>query len=418
MDGMNALHGAMGLAALLGLAWIMSENRRQVRLVPMAIGLGLQLGLGLLMLKVPLFERIFLGLNEVALGIEKATMAGTSFVFGYLGGGDLPFAEPYPGASFILAFRALPIILVMSAVSAVLYHWRVLPLVVRGFSLVLERTMGIGGALGVGAASNIFVGMVEAPLVVRPYLARMTRSELFSLMTCGMATIAGTMLVLYASILSTTIPGAMGQILAASIISAPAALLVSRVMVPETGQATEGRAVPPRASTSTMDAVTHGTVDGVNILINVVAMLIVLVALVSLGNAALAMIPDVAGQPLTLQRILGWIMSPVVWLIGIPWAEAQTAGSLMGTKTMLNEFLAYLDMARLPQDALSPRSRIIMTYALCGFANFGSLGIMIGGLGVMAPQRRGEIVSLGFRSIISGTLATLMTGAVVGIIIP
>jgi CNT family concentrative nucleoside transporter len=246
----------------------------------------------------------------------------------------------------------------------------------------------------------------------------MTRSELFSLMTCGMATIAGTMLVLYASILSTTIPGAMGQILAASIISAPAALLVSRVMVPETGQATEGRAVPPRASTSTMDAVTHGTVDGVNILINVVAMLIVLVALVSVGNAALAMVPDVAGQPLTLQRILGWIMSPVVWLIGIPWAEAQTAGSLMGTKTMLNEFLAYLDMARLPQDALSPRSRIIMTYALCGFANFGSLGIMIGGLGVMAPQRRGEIVSLGFRSIISGTLATLMTGAVVGIIIP
>lgn len=418
MDGMNALHGAMGLAALLGLAWIMSENRREVRLAPMAIGLGLQLGLGLLMLKVPLFERVFLWLNEVALGIEKATMAGTSFVFGYLGGGDLPFAEPYPGASFILAFRALPIILVMSAVSAVLYHWRVLPLVVRGFSLMLERTMGIGGALGVGAASNIFVGMVEAPLVVRPYLARMTRSELFSLMTCGMATIAGTMLVLYASILSTTIPGAMGQILAASIISAPAALLVSRVMVPETGQATEGRAVPPRASTSTMDAVTHGTVDGVNILINVVAMLIVLVALVSLGNAALAMVPDVAGQPLTLQRILGWIMSPVVWLIGIPWAEAQTAGSLMGTKTMLNEFLAYLDMARLPQDALSPRSRIIMTYALCGFANFGSLGIMIGGLGVMAPQRRGEIVSLGFRSIISGTLATLMTGAVVGIIIP
>jgi CNT family concentrative nucleoside transporter len=418
MDGMNALHGAMGLAALLGLAWIMSENRRQVRLAPMAIGLGLQLGLGLLMLKVPLFERVFLWLNEVALGIEKATMAGTSFVFGYLGGGDLPFAEPYPGASFILAFRALPIILVMSAVSAVLYHWRVLPLVVRGFSLMLERTMGIGGALGVGAASNIFVGMVEAPLVVRPYLARMTRSELFSLMTCGMATIAGTMLVLYASILSTTIPGAMGQILAASIISAPAALLVSRVMVPETGQATEGRAVPPRASTSTMDAVTHGTVDGVNILINVVAMLIVLVALVSVGNAALAMVPDVAGQPLTLQRILGWIMSPVVWLIGIPWAEAQTAGSLMGTKTMLNEFLAYLDMARLPQDALSPRSRIIMTYALCGFANFGSLGIMIGGLGVMAPQRRGEIVSLGFRSIISGTLATLMTGAVVGIIIP
>jgi CNT family concentrative nucleoside transporter len=385
--------------------------------VPVAVGLGLQLGLGLLMLKVPFFERVFLGLNDVALVIEKATMAGTSFVFGYLGGGPLPFTEPYPGAGFILAFRALPIILVMSAVSAVLYHWRVLPLVVRGFSFFLERTMKIGGALGVGAASNIFVGMVEAPLVVRPYLARMTRSELFALMTCGMATIAGTMLVLYASILSHSIPGAMGQILAASIISAPAAILIARVMVPETEPVTEGSAVPPRESVSTMDAVTHGTVDGVNILINVVAMLIVLVALVSLGNAALALGPDVAGAPLTLQRILGWIMSPVVWLIGIPWSEAQVAGSLMGTKTILNEFLAYLDMSRLPPDALSERSRIIMTYAMCGFANFGSLGIMIGGLGVMAPQRRGEIVSLGFKSIISGTLATLMTGAVVGVVL-
>jgi CNT family concentrative nucleoside transporter len=407
----------MGLVALVGLAWLMSEKRREVRLVPVAVGLGLQLGLGLLMLKVPFFERVFLGLNDVALVIEKATMAGTSFVFGYLGGGPLPFAEPYPGAGFILAFRALPIILVMSAVSAVLYHWRVLPLVVRGFSFFLERTMKIGGALGVGAASNIFVGMVEAPLVVRPYLARMTRSELFALMTCGMATIAGTMLVLYASILSHSIPGAMGQILAASIISAPAAILIARVMVPETEPVTEGSAVPPRESVSTMDAVTHGTVDGVNILINVVAMLIVLVALVSLGNAALALGPDVAGAPLTLQRILGWIMSPVVWLIGIPWSEAQVAGSLMGTKTILNEFLAYLDMSRLPPDALSERSRIIMTYAMCGFANFGSLGIMIGGLGVMAPQRRGEIVSLGFKSIISGTLATLMTGAVVGVVL-
>jgi Nucleoside permease len=411
------VQSAMGLVALVGLAWLMSEKRREVRLVPVAVGLGLQLGLGLLMLKVPFFERVFLGLNDVALVIEKATMAGTSFVFGYLGGGPLPFAEPYPGAGFILAFRALPIILVMSAVSAVLYHWRVLPMVVRGFSFFLERTMRIGGALGVGAASNIFVGMVEAPLVVRPYLARMTRSELFALMTCGMATIAGTMLVLYASILSHSIPGAMGQILAASIISAPAAILVARVMVPETEPVTEGSAVPPRESVSTMDAVTHGTVDGVNILINVVAMLIVLVALVSLGNAALALGPDVAGAPLTLQRILGWIMSPVVWLIGIPWSEAQVAGSLMGTKTILNEFLAYLDMSRLPPDALSERSRIIMTYAMCGFANFGSLGIMIGGLGVMAPQRRGEIVSLGFKSIISGTLATLMTGAVVGVVL-
>ncbi len=411
------LQSAFGLLVLVGLAWTVSEKRRKVKPLGVAVGLAIQIGLALVMLKVPVFEHIFLGLNKFALAVEQATVAGTSFVFGYLGGGPLPFSEPYPGAAFILAFRALPIILVMSVLSAMLYYWRILPMIVRGFSWALEKTMNIGGALGVGTASNIFVGMIEAPLVIKPYLSRMTRSELFTLMTCGMATIAGTMLVLYASILSSVIPNAMGQILAASIISAPAAIVISRIMVPETEAHTEGHAVPPRSATSTMDAVTRGTADGVNILINVVAMLIVLVALVSIGNSLLAFLPDVAGAPLTLQRLLGWIMSPVVWLIGIPWSEAQTAGGLMGTKTILNEFLAYLEMAKLPDGALSERSRVIMTYAMCGFANFGSLGIMIGGLSVMAPERRADVVSLGFRSIVSGTLATLMTGAVVGIII-
>jgi len=411
------LQSAFGLLALVALAWLISEKRREVSVVSIAVGLALQICLGLLMLKVPLFESIFMALNDFALSVEKATMAGTSFVFGYLGGGPLPFSEPYPGAAFILAFRALPIILIMSALSAVLYYWRILPLVVQGFSFFLERTMKIGGALGVGAASNIFVGMVEAPLVIKPYLSRMTRSELFTLMTCGMATIAGTMLVLYASLLSKAIPNAMGQILAASIISAPAAILISRVMIPETEETTEGKVVPPRAASSTMDAVTHGTIDGINILLNVVAMLVVLIALVSLVNSALGLVPDMAGAPLTLQRILGWIMSPIVWLIGIPWSEAQVAGSLMGTKTILNEFIAYLDMANLEPGALSERSKIIMTYAMCGFANLGSLGIMIGGLSVMAPERRGDIVSLGAKSIVSGTLATLMTGAVVGILL-
>jgi len=410
------VQSAFGLVALVALAWVLGERRR-VNPWGVAVGIGLQLGLALLFLKVPFFERVFLWLNGLALAIEKGTMAGTSFVFGYLGGGATPFAEPFPGAAYILAFRALPIILVMSALSAVLYYWRVLPLVVQGFSLMLEKTLKVGGALGVGAASNIFVGMVEAPLVIRPYLSRMTRSELFTLMTCGMATIAGTMLVLYASILTPVIPNAMGQILSASIISAPAAIVVARLMIPETGDVTCGHAVPPRAATSIMDAVTHGTADGVNILLNVAAMLVVLVALVAMCNALLAFLPDVAGGPLTLQRVLGWIMSPVVWLIGIPWSEAHTAGSLMGTKTVLNEFLAYMDMAKLPAGALCERSRIIMTYAMCGFANLGSLGIMIGGLSIMVPERRGEVVALGWRSIISGTLATLMTGAVVGVIL-
>lgn len=411
------LQSAFGLLALIGITWAISEERTKVSPVTIVIGLALQISLALLMLKVPLFEKVFLGLNDIALAIEKATMAGTSFVFGYLGGGPMPFTEPYPGAGFILAFRALPIILIMSVLSAVLYYWRILPMVVRAFSYCLEKTMKIGGALGVGAASNIFIGMVEAPLVIKPYLSKMTRSELFTLMTCGMATIAGTMLVLYATILSNAIPNAMGQILAASIISAPAAILISRIMIPETEVITEGGAVPPREAGSIMDAVTHGTSDGVKILINVVAMLVVLVALVSLINSFLGFFPNVMDAPLTLQRMLGWVMAPIVWLIGIPWSEAQVAGSLMGTKTILNEFIAYLDLSKLPAGALSERSRIIMTYAMCGFANFGSLGIMIGGLSVMAPERRSDIVSLGAKSIISGTLATLMTGAIVGIIL-
>lgn len=411
------LQSAFGLLALVALAWAISEKRNKVSPVTIGVGLGLQIGLALIMLKVPFFEKIFLGLNQAALALEQASAAGTSFVFGYLGGGPLPFEEPYPGAAFIFAFKALPLIMLMAAISAVLYYWRILPLVVQGFSWCLEKTMKVGGALGVGAASNIFLGMVEAPLVVRPYLAKMTRSELFSLMTCGMATIAGTMLVVYASILSNVIPNAMGQILAASLISAPAALLISRIMVPEVEDVTQGKAVPPREAASTMDAVMHGTSDGLKIWLNVIATLVVLVALVALINICMGNLPDVAGAPLTLQRILGWVMAPVVWLIGIPWAEAQTAGSLMGTKTILNEFIAYLDLSKLGPDALSERSRIIMTYAMCGFANFGSLGIMIGGMSAMAPERRGDIVGLGAKSLISGTLATLMTGAVVGIIL-
>lgn len=411
------LQSGFGLLALVALAWLLSENRRLVKPLPIVIGLALQIALALLMLKLPLFERVFLGLNDMALAIERATRAGTSFVFGFLGGGPLPYAETNPSAGYLLAFRGLPIILVMSALSALLYYWRIMPLIVRGFSWLLERTMGIGGALGLGAASNIFVGMVEAPLIIKPYLARMTRSELFSLMTCGMATIAGTVLVLYATILAKAIPNAIGHILAASIISAPAAILISRIMIPETERATRGRAVPPQQAGSTMDAVTRGTMDGVTILLNVTAMLIVLVALVALVNMILALLPDVAGAPITLQRALGVVMSPVVWLIGVPWSEAQTAGALMGTKTILNELIAYLDLAALPAEALSPRSRIIMTYAMCGFANLGSLGIMIGGLSAMVPERRGDVVRLGMRSIVAGALATLMTGAVVGIIL-
>lgn len=405
-----------GLLVFAGIAWCMSENRKQVSLKIPIIGIGIQLVVGLILLKLPIFREFFLLLNRLVLSLQAATTEGTSFVFGYLGGADLPFKESFPGASFILAFRALPLVLLMSALSALLFYWKILPIVVRAFSWALQKTMGVGGAEGLGVSANIFVGMVESPLFIRPYLEKMTRSEIFTLMTCGMATIAGTVMVLYASILSDKIPDVMGHILTASIISVPAAVTISKIMVPETGEPTGGRLTAPDQASSSMDAITKGTLQGVELLLNIIAMLVVLVALVYFVNLILGLLPDIGGAPITLQRMLGMVMAPVVWLMGVPWQEATTAGALMGTKTILNELLAYIDLSRLAPDALSPRSLLIMTYAMCGFANPGSLGIMIGGLGTMAPGRRPEIVALGLRAVIAGTLATSMTGAVVGII--
>lgn len=405
----------LGLFAFVLIAWLVSENRRAVSIRLILIGVGLQLVLGLILLRVPIFDDVFLTLNKVVLALETSTKAGTKVVFGYLGGDTPPFDEINPAASYILAFRGLPLVLLISALSSLLFFWRILPVVVKGFSWALQKTMRIGGAEGVGVSANIFVGMVEAPLLVRPYLKDMTRSEIFSLMTCGMATIAGTVMVLYASILSGVIDNALGNILTASIISAPAAITIAKTMVPEVGSLTTGKLVPPVEAESAMDAVTKGTVQGVQLLINIVAMIIVLVALVQLLNLILLLFPDAGGKPITLQRLLGYVMAPVVWLMGIPWSESTAAGALMGTKTVLNELIAYIDLSRLPEGILDPRSRTILMYAMCGFANPGSLGIMIGGLGAMAPERRAEIAALGLRSILAGTLATCMTGAVAGI---
>jgi CNT family concentrative nucleoside transporter len=400
----------------MGFAWAISENRRAASLRVAVSGIAAQLILAALLLKLPPLEAALASLNDVVLVLQNATVAGTSFVFGYLGGGPLPFEEAQPGASFVLALRALPLIIVVSALTAVLTYWRILPWVVRAFAVALEKTLGVGGAVGLGTAANIFVGMVEAPLFIRPYLVTLSRSELFVIMVTGMATIAGTVLVLYATIIGPVIPNAVGNLLTASLISAPAAITIALLMIPQTTASTAGAPVPDPGASSTMDAITRGTRSGLELFLIVVAMLLVLVALVFLVNSVLALLPDVGSQPISLERLLGTLMAPVCWLMGVPWSEAMTAGSLMGIKTILNEFLAYLQLAALPEGALSARSELIMTYALCGFANFGSLGILIGGLSTMVPERRDEVVQLGLRSILAGTLATCSTGAVVGIL--
>ena len=413
---MTQLQAALGIVIFFAIAWLLSEKKKAVKLSTIVTGVAVQFAIAGLLLYVPVFKRFFLVLNNVVLALDSSTRAGTSFVFGYVGGGPAPFMLQNPGANFVLAFQALPLVLVIGALSSLLFYWKILPYVVQGFSYVLRKTMNIGGALGLGSSTTIFLGMVEAPLVIKPYLKNMTRSELFSLMTVGMACIAGTVMILYATILNGVIPDPLGHILTASFIHVAAAITIARVMIPETGEETAGSLMPPAAATSSMDAIVKGTTDGLYLLLNIVAMLLVMVALVQLANALMGSLPNIAGQPLTLQRILGFIMAPVVWLFGIPWAQAQTAGALMGTKTVLNELLAFLDMAKLPAGSLDPRSSLIMAYALTSFANFGSLGILIGGLGSLAPERRDEVVNLGMRAIVAGTLATCMTGAVVGIL--
>ncbi len=409
--------GLLGWAAILLLAFLLSEDRRRIPWRTVAGGVALQVALALLLLRFPPATRAVLLVNDAATALQKATDAGTAFVFGYLAGPPLPFAETHPGASFILAFGALPLVLTISAIAAVLFHWGVLQRVTAGFAWVLRRVLGIGGALGLGAAVHVFVGMIEAPLLVRPYLATMQRGELFALMTCGMAGVAGTVMVIYASFLASVIPDALGNILIASVISTPAALAIAALMVPfAPDPAGEARLTVQDAPLSTMDALVKGTMDGIGPLVAIVAVLLVAVALVTLSNMALGLLPAVGGEALTLQRAFAWPFRPVMWLIGVPWDESMAAASLMGTKTVLNEFVAYVGLAHLPDAALSARARLIVTYALCGFANFGSCGILIGGLSAMVPERRQEVVSLGLRSILSGTLATLTSGAVAGLV--
>jgi CNT family concentrative nucleoside transporter len=412
------LQSALGVLALVAAAWAISEDRRCVSFKHAAVGLAVTFLTALVLLKAPLVPRTFGAINEAIGAVAQATRAGTSFVFGYLGGGPLPYDLKTPGADFVLALQALPIVLVMSVVTTLLFHWRILPPIVRGFSWLLERTLGVGGAVGLSTAANIFVGMVEAPLFIRPYLAGLTRSELFIVMTGGMAGIAGTVLVLYATLIGPAVPDAPAHFLIASVLGAPAAILVSLIMIPEKAvkRACAEEVEIGKVASSTMDAVVRGTTAGLELLLNICAMLIVLVALVHLANAILGALPDVAGAPVTLQRLLGYAMAPVCWLMGIPWQEAATAGRLMGIKTVLNELIAYVELSRLPADALAPRSRLIMLYAMCGFANFASLGIMIAGLATMAPQRRDEIVALGLKSVVSGTLATCLMGAIIGVL--
>ena len=409
------LQSAFGLVALVAIAWALSENVRIFRLRMVLTALGLQIGLALVLLRVSAARDALLSLNVAVDAVQAATRAGTSFVFGYVGGGAPPFDVTNPANAFSLAFEALPLVLVVSALSAILWHWGILRQIVRSIAWVLERTMGIGGAVGLASAANVFMGMIEAPLLIRPYLGRLSRGELFTVFTVGLATVAGTVLFLYATILAPAVPGALGHIIVASMISLPAAILVSKLMIPY-DNATDADASDGLRYESSMDALAQGTQDGLRIYLGIIAMLIVVVALVALTNRMLGVLPPAGGSAITLERLLGFAFAPVAWLLGLPWAEASTGGALLGTKTVLNEFIAYVQLAQ--TGALAPRSRLILLYALCGFANPGSVGIMIAGVTALVPDRRAEVIDLSARALVSGTLAAFMTGAVIGLVTP
>ncbi len=398
------------------IAFAVSEDRRKIPWRVVLAGVALQIAAALVLSYLPPVQRLLLLMSDAAHAVQTATDAGSSFVFGYLAGGKTPFEEKKPGAGFILAFRALPMILTISALASLFFHWGLLQRIAGALAWLLRRSMGVSGPLALGAAIHVFVGMIEAPLLIRPYLSRMQRGELFALMSCGMAGVAGTVMVIYAGFLAPFIPDALGHILIASVIATPAAISVAAVMSPwrPGEEARDAFLTVDHPPTGAFEAIIKGVADGVGPLIGVVSVLLTTIALVTLVNMALAQLPPIGGQIVSLQWIFAWPFRPVTWLIGVPWEETAVASSLMATKTVINEFVAYRNMSALSVEALSPKSRLLLTYALCGFANFGSMGILVGGLNAMLPERRGEIARLGLRSILSGTIATCMSATVAG----
>ena len=418
VEGLAHFQGLIGIALLMGLAWALSEDRAARPSWRWIAGaLALQIGTALVVVRVPLIWAAIGLANNAVSAVETASKVGSSYMFGYLGGAPLPFALADGAAPpVVIAFQILPLVIVFSALSALLWHWRVLSVIVRGLSWALQRTLGVSGVVGLGAGATVFLGVVESPLVLRGYFARMSRSELFAVMTLTMATISGAILILYAQTLAKSVPNAVSHMIAASLISLPAALLIARLMVPGDGKTAEDKDAPVLRYDSSIDAILRGTMDGLQLFLAVIAVIIVVFALVSLVDQMLSALPLVQGAPITLRRTLGWLFAPLMWTLGIPWDQAGAAGGLMGTKTILNEYVAYLDLAALPADTFDARSKLIVTYALCGVANLASIGLLVSTIGTLCPERRAEVSALGFKSWIAGNCASAMTGAVIGLV--
>ncbi|NCW21091.1 MAG: hypothetical protein EBV76_04915 [Gammaproteobacteria bacterium] len=410
------LQALLGIAVFIAIVLPMSSNRRSINWKLVGIALALQFVICILLLKAPVIKEGLLFLNQAVGALGAATLKGSAFVFGYVGGGDTPFTITNPNAAVTFAFQVLPLVIVMSALSALLWYWRILPIVIRGISWIFERALGTRGPSGLVATANIFLGQTEAPLLVRPYLARMSRYELLLVMTAGMATIAGSVMVIYSAMLGAQFEGVLGHLITKSIMSVPASVLFAHMILPDDNGSSQDLQESPRIYQSAMDSITRGTSDGLALFLNIIAILIVLTAFVALANSIVSFLPMVGDEALTLERIAGWIFAPIAWLMGIPWSEAMTAGSLLGVKSVLNEFIAFIQLTSVPPEALSDRSRLITIYGLCGFANLASIGIQISGIGTMAPERRDDLASLAWPAFVAATLGSCMTGCIVGIV--
>jgi len=416
------LQSMAGLVAFCTMAWLFSERRwRFPPITRFFAVITFQVVIAFIFLRVPPARDSLAALNSVVLALNDASLEGTSFLFGYAGRSDgLPFMMDdgfNSGDAFIFALQGLPLIVFVSALAAVLWHWGILKVAIQGFAVVLTKLLGTGGAVSLSAAANILLGQTEAPLLIRPLLRNLTRSELFAVIACGFATVAGTVMALYALILAPISPSMLGHIFVASIISVPAALLMAEIMVPPQKGEISTKVTDTADGfqyESTMDAFTAGATEGGKLWANIIVAILAFIALAALINIILANVPDVAGEPLTLERLFGFLFATLVWLAGIPWDKALTAGELMGFKTALNEVVAYAALVALPDGALDERSTLIMVYAMCGFANIGSIGIVVGGLTALEPSRRSDFLELIPKALIAGTLATLMSGAVVG----
>ena len=410
--------GLIGLTLILLFVWAISENRKDRPSWKWIGGaLLLQLTIALVIVRVPFVWDIIGLANQGVMAIEKASLVGSSYMFGYAGGAELPFvlkegAQP----PLIIAFQILPLVIVFSALSALLWHWGVLAWIVRGLSWALRKTMGVSGGVGLSGGANIFLGVVESPLVLRAYFEKMSRGELFMVMVLPMATISGAILILYASTLSQAVPNAVGHMISASLISLPAAILVARLMVPGNGKTETGDKEPGLKYDGSIDALVRGTMEGVQVFLAVIGIILVVFALVALADQILTVLPYVDGQAITIKRVFGWLFAPLMWTLGVPWDQAPAAGALMGTKTILNEYVAYLDLAAIPEGTFDPRSQLIIVYARCGFANLASVGLLVSTIGTLAPSRRAEVAGLGVKSWIAGNCATAMTGAVIGLV--